>query len=237
MNEGPADRGAGDPTRAPGRARRRALRWAHARAALLAVALLVQGMAACPVQPLDRARFERPDRQRSIARWADLLRSVGLARSPDAFADDLVAWSGRVAGARALALRPFQPFFDLTRTDQRWGLFLDAHAFRYRMHVETQDASGAWSLRYRPLDPAARTLASQIEYRRVRASWNPRAQETRPPYKPFVTWLARELFAREPGVRAVRVRMERFFIALPGEPARPETTWHFEEVRQRPGAP
>jgi hypothetical protein len=222
----------------PGHARRRRLRLARLRAALLALVFVVQGTAAYPFPPLSPERLARPDAKRELDRWAARLNRVGLRRSPDELGAEAVALTGRLDAARARLLAPFRPFFDLTRTDQRWGLFLDAHATRYRMHVEAQEASGAWTLRYRPLDPDARALADRLEYRRVRAAWNPRSQATREPYKPFASWVARELFAREPGLRAVRVRMERFRIPRPGEAPDPETSWPFEEVRHRtlPGA-
>jgi hypothetical protein len=188
------------------------------------------GASAGALKPARRQR----GRLRELTRWTERLGRVGLRRSPDEIAAVAAAWTGRLDRARAQALAPFQPYFDITRTDQRWGLFLEAHAYRYRMHVESQDASGAWTLRYRPLDPAARELASQLEYRRMRAAWNPRSQGTREPYKPFVSWVAKTLFEREPGLRAVRVRMERFQIPRPGEAPDPETSWHFEEVRRRP---
>jgi hypothetical protein len=225
-----------ESARSSGRARRRRLRVARLRAALLALVFAAQGLAACPIVPLSPERLARPGRQLALDRWAARLGRVGLPMTPDALAATLMSTTRRLDALRAQALTPAKPYFDLTRTDQRWGLFLDAHATRYRMHIETQDASGAWSLRYRPLDPGARTLAGPIEYRRVRASWNPRVQATRPPYEPFVDWVARTLFEREPRAQAVRVRMERFHIPRPGEPPDPATSWHFVELRSRPGS-
>lgn len=221
--------------RPSGRVRRRRLRVAHLRAALLAFVFAAHGLAACPIAPLSPERFAHPDRKLALDRWAARLGRVGLQTTPAGLVATLVGTTRRLDALRTQVLAPAKPYFDLTRTDQRWGLFLDAHATRYRMHIESQDASGAWSLRYRPLDPEARTLAGPIEYRRVRASWNPRAQTTRAPYAPFVDWVARTLFEREPGLRAVRVRMERFRIPRPGEPPDPATSWHFVELRRRPG--
>jgi hypothetical protein len=222
---------------APGRARRRRVRVAHLRGALLALVLAVQGVTAIPVQEVSAERFERPDRRRTVERWSQRLGRVGVSCSPEALVAAMVTWSGRAARWRSRALAPFRPYFELTQTDQRWGLFLDANATRYRMHVEAREATKGWALRYRPLDPAARALAGELEYRRVRGVWNPRKEATRAPYDHFVDWVARSLFAREPGVTAVRVRMERFHIARPGEPPNPETSWHFIEVRRRSAAP
>jgi hypothetical protein len=222
------------PVVPPGRERRRRLLRARVRAALIALVLVVQGASAYPFSPLSPERASRPDQKQKFAAWAASLGRVGLRRSPEEVGGAMVALTRGIDEVRRWVLAPFRPYFEITRTDQEWGLFLEAHATRYRMHIETQDDSGAWSLRFRPLDSSARTLASQLEYRRVRAAWNPRARATRAPYKPFVSWVANELFAREPGVRAVRVRMERFQIPRPGEPPDPETSWHFEEVRRRP---
>jgi hypothetical protein len=110
---------------------------------------------------------------------------------------------------RRVALAPFRPAGELLRLHQRWKLFPTAQREQVRMWVETSThESRAWQLVYRPQDDEHDLLADRIEYRRLRAAWNPGTRKTHTGYGPFAAWLAGELFARDPAIERVRVQME-----------------------------
>jgi hypothetical protein len=110
---------------------------------------------------------------------------------------------------RHAALTPFRPLGELLRLRQRWKLFPTAKRDQVRMWIETRDAgSGAWSLIYRPQDDEHTRMADPLEYRRIRAAWNPGSKGARTGYGPMVEWLAAELFAADASIDRVRVRME-----------------------------
>ena len=114
-----------------------------------------------------------------------------------------------VKEVRHAALTPFRPLGELLRLRQRWKLFPRASREQVRMWVEGRDAaSGAWRILYRPHDDQHDLMADRLEYRRLRAAWNPGQRTARASYAPFVDWLAAEIFAADPEIDRVRVRME-----------------------------
>jgi hypothetical protein len=118
-----------------------------------------------------------------------------------------------VKQVRHAALTPFRPLGELLRLRQRWKLFPTAKREQVRMWIETRDAaSGEWSLLYRPGDAGHDRMADRLEYRRLRAAWNPGSRGARASYAPLVEWLAGELFAADPAIDRVRVRMEEIVL-------------------------
>ena len=204
--------------------------WPHARAAAIAVAIFAAGVEGCPVRAVSTAELGRPINRREVERWAEMLDTP-----PDALAAQVTGASETVAHTRDVLFAPFQPYFEATRTYQRWALFPIADPEPYRMHVEARRGDGQWELVYRPLDVDATTRASMFGYRRIRGVWNPGSRGTRPAYPAFVDFVAEEIFRSRADVDEVRVRHERFRITLPGapEPSLSERSWHFEERRSR----
>jgi hypothetical protein len=120
---------------------------------------------------------------------------------------------------RGAIIEPFSPIFELAGLRQRWKLFSGASKNRFRMWIEARRdlRVDEWELLYRPLDDDHAWYADQLEYRRVRGAWNPSTSYgPRGGYGPFVTWIAGEAFARDPGYVEVRVRMEKVRIGPHG---------------------
>lgn len=114
-----------------------------------------------------------------------------------------------VKTVRRVALTPFRPLGELLRLRQRWKLFPTARRDQVRMWIEARDrATQTWGLVYRPHDDEHDVMADRLEYRRLRAAWNPGSRGERNAYGPFVKWLAGELFERDAGIDRVRVQME-----------------------------
>ena len=131
---------------------------------------------------------------------------------------------------RHVALTPFRPLGELLRLRQRWKLFPTAKREQVRMWIETRDAAtGAWSVVYRPQDEEHTVLANPLEYRRIRAAWNPGSKGARTGYGPFVDWVAGELLAADASIDRVRVRMEN--ILLDPEDGRWRSTGTFDHTR------
>lgn len=206
--------------------------WPHGRAVLIAVAIFAAGIEGCPVRAVSTDELARPLNRREVERWAEMLDT-----HPDALAARVEGTTSAIARARDALFAPFRPYFDATRTYQRWSLFPIADREPYRMHVEARAADGDWQLLYRPLDVDATTRASVLEYRRVRGAWNPGSRGPRGAYPAFVDWLANDLFRARPELAEVRVRYERFRIPLPGEPRTNDRSFHFEEHRVKEPRP
>jgi hypothetical protein len=125
-----------------------------------------------------------------------------------------------------------RPYWEATRTHQRWSLFTTASPDRWRMWIEGRPPGRRdWEILYRPHDPAHRLLAGPLEYRRIRGAWNPGTTGVRAPYPGFVRWVARRMFSLRPDLAEVRVRMQRLHFVRPGEPADTRPPW-FEAERR-----
>lgn len=206
--------------------------WSHLRAALVLFALVGSCVEGLPVPRTDASYMERAVGRRELTRWRGVLRGAGIDVSEEELRDRVLEVSEELGRVHARLRAPVAPFFELTRTLQRWSLFPIADPTAYWMHVEGR-VDGEWALLYRPNDPAHRLLAERIEYRRVRAVWNPGSRGMRPDYPRFVDWVAREIFALRGDIDAVRVRHLRYQVSPPSEPPSSEQSWVFEEVRTR----
>ena len=165
--------------------------WPHARAVLIALALVLGLVDGCP--------SPRNGTERRIA-------AERMGPTAAAVAARLERWRGRL-------LDPVRPASELFGLRQRWKLFAGANRKRYRMTIEVRAAGEPWRLVYRPHDDQHDFLAAQIGYRRLRGAWNPSTTYgPRGGYRPFVNWIADELFARDPRLTDVRVQMERIVI-------------------------
>lgn len=165
--------------------------WRHARAALLALAIVLGLVEGCP--------SPRNGTERRIA-------AERMGPTAAAVAARLERWRGRV-------LEPVLPVSELFGLRQRWKLFAGANRKRFRMAISVRAQGEPWRLVYRPHDDDHDFLAAQIGYRRLRGAWNPSTTYgPRGGYRPFVYWVADELFARNPRLTDVRVQMERIVI-------------------------
>ena len=207
-------------------------RWAHLRATLILFALVGSCVEGCPVPRVDSAQLARPVGRRELERWTRILRSAGIDTDEATLRTEVVELSSELTVMHDRARDPLRPWFELTHTTQRWSLFPIADPDPFWMHVEAR-TGGEWTLLYRPNDHDHAFLSSVLEYRRVRAVWNPGSSGTRADHPRFVDWIAREIFARREDVDAVRVRYLRYHVSVPGEPLDSETRWMFEEVRER----
>jgi hypothetical protein len=203
---------------------------------LIAIGIVVTLLEGIPLPRAGRASLAHPANQRELERWSGIAHAVGIVLSPTELADRLVVVSETMGAEHARWVAPVAPLRRITQTNQRWALFSLADPAPYRMVIEVDRGSGYEPV-FRALDAEHGALAAPLHYRRLRGVWNPGSSGPRPAYPHFVTWVAGELFARDPRVAHVRVRYEQFLIPDPGhEPAGSPTTV-FAEVRSRPEAP
>jgi hypothetical protein len=190
----------------PHRQRRPA--WPILRASLIALAIAVGLIDGAPI-PTPRVTERLPSLLRDV--------SVGLREM------------------QAALLVPWRPIKDVLAVSQRWAVFSTTGGVRYRMWVEARTAhSESWTLLYRAQDPEHTFLADTLTYRRVRNVYNPsRSIGAKSTYPAFASWLAREIFDREPQFDEVRVRMERGRILARGEGFAPLGEFDYVLVRRR----
>jgi hypothetical protein len=137
--------------------------------------------------------------------------------------------------AQTTLLAPFRPIKDFFAIAQRWSVFSTTGGVRYRMWVEARASSEpSFTLLYRAQDSEHAFLDDMLGYRRVRNVYNPsRAIGAKSTYPAFASWLAREIFEREPRFDEVRVSMERGRILPRGEGFTPFGEFDYVLVRHR----
>jgi hypothetical protein len=216
-------------------------RWARARAAVIAFFVLFSALAALPTpgEPSPE-RLARPFEREELQRWSGLLVSVGIDTDPDRLGQVYLDFSSWVMQARALCLTPIEGWMALTRTHQAWRLFGTPDRNVSALRVTAFSASGGQVL-YESGHPERRWNANFLEYRRIRAAYNPSRRGPPPTYGAFAKRLSEEVFSSLPDVTRVTVALVEKRVQLPHEVAHPEGSVALERVDHvheftRPGA-
>jgi hypothetical protein len=200
----------------------KAARWARARAALIAFVLFFNLLAALPTpgEP-SLERLQRPFERAELKRWTQLFLSVGVDTDPDRLAQGYLAFSRWVEQARGVALTPIAGWMAFTHTHQGWRLFgtPDRVVSALRVTAHTSGA-GADEVLYESGKTDRRWHADFLEYRRIRAEYNPSRRGPPGTYAAFAKRLSDEVFATRPGVARVTVALVSTRVRLPHEVAR-----------------
>jgi hypothetical protein len=192
-------------------------RWPRIRAALIALFALVRVVEGCPTPRTSPATLNSSVQKAELETWTGLLARVGIVTTPEQLAATLVATSDELNARKRALLAPFRPFFSTFEVSQRWSLFPVADTHPVWMHIEARCRGSAdFALAYRPNDPNADWQSSVLEYRRVRATWNPSVRGPRAAYPAFVDWVARRFFDDRPDCDAVRVGFLEMTLPAPG---------------------
>jgi hypothetical protein len=214
-------------------------RRARARAAVIAFFLFFNALAALPTpgEP-SLERLQRPFEQDELRRWAGLFRSLGIDMDPARLGQGYVTFALWVEQARAVALSPIAGWMELTQTQQGWRLFGTPERAVSALRVTAHSARGDEVL-YESGNAERRWHAAFLEYRRVRAEYNPSRRGPPPTYDAFGRRLSDEIFATLPHVARVTIALVGTRVRLPHEPApdapRGEQVEHVLEFA-RPGA-
>lgn len=178
-----------------------AARWPVARATLIALAMVIGLLDGCPVPPLSKT-----------PKWAR-----GTVET--------------LARIRTRLLAPVEFIGRDLDINQRWALFRGASHKRWRLYIEGQTADGQWELRFRAGDPAHTDYLDQLQYRRMRGTFNPSGQRMRGQYPLFAAWMTARVLAEHPEYVAARTRFER--IVIDGGSYEPTGEFSFEHTRKR----
>jgi hypothetical protein len=183
---------------------------AHARAAVIALYLVVVTLAAVPTpQGFSRARLDDPAVRESLEAWSALFRGAGLVEDDDAFAD--LAWEAGqgLVDARKAVIGPFERFFWLTGTRQSWRMYGGVDRRSARLEIAVRER-GVWRVVFRDLavEEWGARLLNQERVRSLRDHFADK--QNRGKWRAWVTWMAER--AAEDHPRAERFRMR--FVAV-----------------------
>ncbi len=200
-------------------------RRAKVRAAVIAYFVLFNVLAALPTPGTASAeRLAQPFEQAELQRWSALLQAMGMDIEPNRLAESYLTFSLAVDRARALLLAPIEGWMWLTQTAQSWRLFGTPDQYANALTI-TAHAAGQSSVLYESRNPARRWNAALLEYRRIRAAYNPTRGGPPHTYPALSERLSEQIFESMPEVERVSVAFLQSRVALPGEtpdPARSE---------------
>jgi len=193
--------------------------WAIVRALLIAYFILFSVIAALPVPGnASHERLERPFEREELRRWTALFGSVGVDVTPKELGEGYIAFSKGYYRARELALLPIQGWMSLTRTDQSWRLFGTPDEDAYALTITAHSASSD-ELLYESGNPERRWNAALLEYRRIRANYNPTRTAPPPEFAGLAKHLSEHIFESRPDAERVTVALVKRRIPLPGRDA------------------
>jgi hypothetical protein len=178
---------------------------APVRAALLAYFVFFNVIAALPTLGTPSAeRLARAFEQDELRRWAGLFASLGVQVTTERLTQVYLAISSNLAEARAVVLWPIEGWLSLTRTDQSWRLFGTPDELRSVLRISADD-----QVLYESGNPERRWSAGLLEYRRIRAAYNPSRAGPPPTYAGLGERLSQEIFSARPEVQRVRILLDQ----------------------------
>jgi hypothetical protein len=194
-----------------------ASRRAQLRAAIIAYFVFFNALSALPTLGVPSAeRLERPFEQAELRRWRNLLAALGIDISEERLAQLYLSLARGAMHAHQLALEPIAGFVYLTQTAQGWRLFGTPDEQRSVLRISAL-AGEREQVLYESLSPEHRWNADRLEYRRVRAAYNPSRAGPPATYEGLGLRLSEQIFAQRPDVSRVRIVLDRSRIPLPGE--------------------
>jgi hypothetical protein len=192
-------------------------RRAKARAAVIAYFVLFNVLAAVPTPgTASAARLAQPFEQAELRRWSALFHAIGMDVEPNRLAESYLTFSLALERARALLLVPIQGWLWLTQTAQSWRLFGTPDQYANALTI-TAHAAGQSSVLYESRNPARRWNAALLEYRRIRAAYNPTRSGPPHTYPALAERLSERVFESMPEAERVSIAFLQSRVPLPGE--------------------
>jgi hypothetical protein len=198
-------------------------RWPKIRAAIIAYVILFNVIAAIPSPgTINEETLARPTNQAELHRWVALFSAIGIETTPESLGEWYVGFAGDLTRAHRIAITPIEPWLAFTQTWQGWRLFgmPDERPYALELSVERD---GKPEVIYLSGDSERTAYASLLEYRRVRAMYNPGHRGPPVTYRGFGKRLSERIFDDMPDVDRVTLTLIQSHTTLPGEPPDPET--------------
>jgi hypothetical protein len=212
--------------------------WDHLRAALLAGLLIIQAADAIPLPELKPRHLANPVAKVELRRWAHILTDLGRPTSPDEVRDFGLRLGGLTTVFRRAVLGPWRPLRTLTGTGQSWGLFAYPEPQAGRLIVEGRREGEPFVPVFRAGELEEGELGPMLRYRRLRGVWDDAGDRPQPRavYDRLVDLVAQRVFAADPQLVEVEVRIDEVSVILPTEGEDPPETRRHVRNRLRNGA-
>jgi hypothetical protein len=192
--------------------------WKKLRAFLLTAVIAFNVLAAYPTPgDVTEEKLREGTAKTELARWVKRLRSLGYDTDADRLGRAYVAFASGVNRVRDFMLAPIMPLVELTGTQQGWRLFAMPNERPHVLRV-IGERRGKRRTLYETWNTERTFLASTLEFRRVRALYNPSSQNMPNTYDAFARRLSERVFELKPELDAVTILLERRHTTLPSDP-------------------
>lgn len=204
---------------------------AKLRAAVIAYFVFFNVLAALPSPGTPSPeRLARPFEQAELSRWVALFEAVGVHVEPAELVRSYLAFAGAVKRARSVVLEPIDGWMSFVQVGQSWRLFAMADDIANTLRITAHSREGDEVL-YESGHPARRWNAALLEYRRIRAAYNPSRSGPPHTYPGLAKRLGERVFETLPDVERVTVSLLPSQVALPGAaPPPPREAAHVIEL-------
>ncbi len=209
------------------------------RAALIALAILVYGVAAAPIpQAVKKKHVFSPSGRDELQRWVKVLDDLGLEFTVKELGLEVVELAQPITHARQVVLTPFKPWYRITGTGQRWGVFAYPDTRPHRLTVAC-DAGDGFETLFASGDPEHDWASVRFRHRRMRGVWDGVAKRKKPGavYEDFVDLVATWVEEEHPACRTLRVSYWRLHAVGPDETPDDPKEVHVRERTLGGGAP
>jgi hypothetical protein len=187
------------------------------RAAVITLVLLFSVLAAVPTPGnFTHETLKQPVVQDQVLQWVALLRALGSSITEEELGDGYVTFAQGLQKVRGALLKPYNAVSRVTGTQQGWALFATPDQRPARLLVRAKFGR-RFRLLYRSGDSKHDYAASFLEYRRVRALYNPSRSGPPATYEGFARQLSQRVFSDFPEAREVVVALAFSRTTLPSE--------------------
>jgi len=201
--------------------------WKKLRALVIIVAIGFNVLGAYPTPgDVTEEKLREGVAKNELARWVSRLRSFGIDTDAERLGRWYAGFANGLNGVRNFVMSPIQPFMDFTGTQQGWRLFSLPNERPHVLRV-VGERKGKRRVLYETWSPSRTFLAGTLEFRRVRALYNPSSSGPPNTYDAFARRLSERTFELEPGLDSVTVLLEQRHTTLPGQPEDPKREERF----------
>jgi hypothetical protein len=192
--------------------------WKKLRAAVLSALIVWNVIGAYPTPgDVTEEKLSQGVAKKELDRWVSRLRGFGFDTDAQRLGRFYAGLANSVNAVRNFVMSPVQPFMDLTGTQQGWRLFAMPNERPHVLRV-TGERRGKRRVLYETWSPSRTFLAETLEFRRVRALYNPSSSGPPNTYDAFARRLSERAFELKPELDTVTVLLEQRHTTLPGEP-------------------
>jgi hypothetical protein len=204
--------------------------WKKLRALLIVVAIGFNVVGAYPTPgDITEEKLREGTARKELMRWVKRVRSVGIDTDAERLGRWYAGFAQGINRTRDFVMAPMMPFMEFTGTQQGWRLFALPNERPHVLRV-VGEREGKRRVLYETWNRSRPYLAETLEFRRVRALYNPSSVGPPNTYDAFCRRLSERVFEDKPELDSLTVLLEQRRTTLPGEPKDPKREERFVQT-------